>query len=127
MECSKYRKKTKVMRISRQPFPLHIILDQKESNNAEYFNYLGRIITNDARYTREIKPRMAMAKEAFNKKTLFATKLDLNLRMKLVKSLHGSETRTLQKVDQKYLENFEMRCWRRMEITWTDRVTNYKE
>jgi hypothetical protein len=89
--------------------------------------YLGRIITNDARYTREIKPRMAMAKAAFNKKTLFATKLDLNLRKKLVKSLLGSETWTLQKVDQKQLEKFEMRCWRRMEITWTDRVTNELE
>jgi hypothetical protein len=28
------------------------------------------------------------------------------------------------KVDQKYLEHFETWCWRRMEISWTDRVTN---
>ena len=33
--------------------------------------------------------------------------------------------RTLQKVDQKYLESFEMWCWRRMEkISWTDCVRN---
>jgi hypothetical protein len=32
---------------------------------------------------------------------------------------------TLQKVDQKYLESFEMWCWRRMEmISWTDCVRN---
>jgi hypothetical protein len=31
---------------------------------------------------------------------------------------------SIRKVDQKYLENFEMWCWRRMEISWTDRVTN---
>jgi hypothetical protein len=32
---------------------------------------------------------------------------------------------TLRKVDLKYLENFEMWCWRRMEkISWTDRVRN---
>jgi hypothetical protein len=32
---------------------------------------------------------------------------------------------TLPKVDQKYLECFEMWCWRRMEkISWTDRVRN---
>jgi hypothetical protein len=43
------------------------------------------MITNDARYTREIKSRIAMAKAAFNKKTLFTTKLDLSLRKKLVK------------------------------------------
>jgi hypothetical protein len=39
--------------------------------------------------------------------------------------LYGAETRTLRKVDQKYLESFEMWCWRRMEkISWTDRVRN---
>jgi hypothetical protein len=28
-------------------------------------------------------------------------------------------------LDQKYLESFEMWCWRRMEkISWTDRVNN---
>jgi hypothetical protein len=37
------------------------------------------------------------------------------------------KTWTLQKVlvDQKYLESFEMWCWKRMEkISWTDRVNN---
>jgi hypothetical protein len=38
--------------------------------------------------------------------------------------LYGAETWTLQKVDQKYLESSEMWCWRRMEISWTDRVRN---
>jgi hypothetical protein len=78
----------------------------------------------DASSTREIKSRIAMAKAAFNKKkTLFTSKLDLNLRKKLVKcyiwsvALHGAETWTLRKVDQKYLESFEMCCWRRMEIS----------
>jgi hypothetical protein len=32
--------------------------------------------------------------------------------------------RTLWKVDQKHLENLEMWCWRRMEISWTDHVRN---
>jgi hypothetical protein len=44
------------------------------------------MITNDARCTREIKTRTAMAKAAFNKKeSVFTNKLDLNLRKKLVK------------------------------------------
>jgi hypothetical protein len=82
---------------------------------------LGAMI-NDARCTREIKSRIAMAKAAFNKKkNLFTSKLDLNIRKKLVKyyilsvALYGAETWTLRKVDQKYLESFEMWCWRRME------------
>ena len=73
-----------------------------------------------------------MAKAAFSKKkTLFTSKLDLNLRKKLTKcyiwsmALYGAETWMLRAADQKYLENFEMWCWRRMEkISWTDHVRN---
>jgi hypothetical protein len=89
-------------------------------------------LTNDARCEREIKSRIALAKAALNKKkTLFTSKLNLNLRKKLVKcyissiALYVAETWTLRKVDQKYLESFEMCCWRRMEkISWTYRVRN---
>jgi len=42
------------------------------------------MITNDARGTRVIKSRIAVAKAAFNRKTLFTSKLDLNLRKTLV-------------------------------------------
>jgi hypothetical protein len=42
--------------------------------------------TNDARHTCEIKSRIAVAKATFNrKKTHFTSKMDLNLRKKLVK------------------------------------------
>jgi hypothetical protein len=88
------------------------------------------MITNDARCTREIKSKTAVAKAAFNrKKNLFTRKLDLNLRQKLVNcniwsmAFCVAETWTLRKVDQKYVKSFEMWCSRRMEkINWTDRV-----
>jgi len=39
--------------------------------------------------------------------------------------LYGAEIWTLRAADQKYLESFEMWCWRRMEkISWTDHVRN---
>ena len=39
--------------------------------------------------------------------------------------MHGAETWTLQAVDQKHLESFEMWYWRRMEkISWTYSVRN---
>jgi hypothetical protein len=39
--------------------------------------------------------------------------------------MYGAENWTLRKVDQKYLESFEMWCWRRTEkISETDRLTN---
>jgi hypothetical protein len=45
------------------------------------------MIANDEEYTLEIKSRIAMAKAAFKKekKALFTSKLDLNLRNKRVK------------------------------------------
>jgi hypothetical protein len=105
------------MRISRQPTPLQIKIDKKLVENVEEFNYLGSMITNDARCTQEIKASIAMAKAAFNKKkTLFTSKLDLELRKKLLKcyiwsiALYGADTWTLRKLDHKYLESFEMWC-----------------
>ena len=47
-------KKTKVMRISRQPFPVKIMIDQKQPENVESFKYLGSILTNDGRCTCQI-------------------------------------------------------------------------
>jgi hypothetical protein len=84
-------------------------------------------------FTCENKPRIAMAKAAFNKKrALFTSKMDLELRKKLVKCyiwsivLNGAETWMLRAVDQKHLESFEMWCWRRMKKnSWTDRVRKY--
>jgi len=52
---------TQVMRISRQQSPKQVMIDQKQLQNVEYFNYLGSMITTDARCTREIKSWIAMA------------------------------------------------------------------
>jgi hypothetical protein len=125
-----YMEKTKVMRISRQPSPVKIMIDQRQLENVESFKYMGSILTDDRRCTCEIKCRIAMAKAAFNKKkNLFTSTLDLELRKKRVKcyvwivALYDAETWTLRAVDDKYLESFEMWCWRRMEkISWTDHV-----
>jgi hypothetical protein len=117
------------MRISRQPFTVKLMIDHKQLENVESFKYLGSILTNDGKYTCEIKSRIAMANAAFNK-ALFTSKTDLELRKKLVKSyiwsiaLYGAETWTLRAVDQKHLESFEMWCRRRKEISWTDHVIN---
>jgi hypothetical protein len=79
------------------------------------------MLTNGGKCTCEIKSRIALAKAAFNKKrALFTNKMDLELRKKLVKcyiwsiALYGAETWMLRSVDLKYLESFEMRCWRTM-------------
>ena len=45
---------------------------------------MDSMITNDAKFTREIKYRIATAKSAFKKKIVFISKLDLNIRKNLV-------------------------------------------
>jgi hypothetical protein len=71
--------KTKILRISRQPFPSQITVDQKQLKNVEYFNYVCSMTTNDASCTREIKSGIAIQQAPFNKKkALFTSKLDLS-------------------------------------------------
>jgi hypothetical protein len=92
-------KKTKVLRISRQSLPVKLMMDQKQLENVKSFKYLGSMLTNDGRCSHEIKSRTVMAKAAFNKKrALFTSKMDLELRKKLVKcyiwsiAVYGAET-----------------------------------
>jgi hypothetical protein len=73
------------------------------------------MITNETKYTQEIKSMIATVKTAYNrKKALFTRKLELNLRKKLlkyfvwVKAVHSAETWELGKIDHKYVGNFEM-------------------
>jgi hypothetical protein len=64
LECSFYMH----IRISRKPSPVQTVIDHKQLENVEYFNCLRSTITNDAKCTREIKPRIAMPKSAFKSK-----------------------------------------------------------
>jgi hypothetical protein len=59
------------------------MIDQRQLKNVEYLNYLGSMITNYARFTREIKSRIAVAKAAFNK-TKRSSPENWTLREKLV-------------------------------------------
>jgi hypothetical protein len=74
-------------------------MDEKQPENLDYLKYLDSMTANHAKYTHEIKSRVVIAEAEFNwKKTLFARKLDLNLREKLVKcyvwtiALYGAES-----------------------------------
>jgi len=109
-----------------------VTVHQKQLENVKYFNYLGSMITNDARCTWEIKPRIDTEKAAFyKKKASIISKLDLNVREKLVicyiwsTALYGAETWTLLNEDQKHLESFEMcGCRRMVKISWTNHMKN---
>jgi len=85
-ECGR---KYKVMRITRQASTIQIIIDQKQLENVEYFKYMVSMMTYDAKCTLEIKSRIAMTKEAFNKqKAYFTSKVDLKFKEETSKVLH---------------------------------------
>jgi hypothetical protein len=79
----------------------------------------------------EIKSRLVMTEAAFKNKS-FHQQVELKYKeetgevlLHLEHSSYGAETWTLRKVDQEYLESFEMWCWRGMDkISLTDLVKN---
>ena len=112
--------KSQVMRVSRNNKSLKIKVNNRELNKLIILSTL-EVLTRDHYCTKEIKMRIAIAKEAFNRKiSLLVSKLNTELRNKLVMcyvwsiALYGSETSTLRKLERKYVESFEMLCWRRI-------------
>ena len=82
---------------------------------------------NDAGCMQEVKFVILIAKAVSIKAmTLFTSKLDLNLRKKLVKcyiAVYCAEIWTRENVSRTFFKHFEMWCWRRMEkISWTGGV-----
>jgi len=65
---------------------------------------------------KKLNPRLPWQKQHSTRQRLFTSKLDLNLRKKLVNyyiwsiTLQRAEIWTLLKADQKHLQNFEMWC-----------------
>ena len=101
---------------------LQIKIGSRELKDVDHFKYFGSVLIKDGYCTREIKVRIAMAKETLNRKiSLLTSKISIELRNKLVRyyaqsiALYGSEIWALRKLERKYLESFEMWCWRRIE------------
>jgi hypothetical protein len=72
-----------------------------------------------------MKPNLSFIKLLKKKKNFFSSKLDLNMRKKLMKcytcsiALYGAETLILEKVILKYLGSVDKWCWRRMlKFSW---------
>ena len=72
--------KSQVMRVSRSNESLQIKVNNRELNEVDHFNYLGSVLTRHGYSTKEIKMRIAIAKEAFNRKiSLLTSKLNIEL------------------------------------------------
>ena len=125
--------KTEVMKIGKGEYEqLQIKINGTTLEQVHQFRYLGCLLTEDGRSEKEVRTRIAMAKDAFNKhQKLLTGKSNHNLRKRLIKTLvwsvllYGSETWTLNKDDIKRLESCEIWIWRKMEkISWREHVRN---
>jgi hypothetical protein len=55
------------MRISRPKSQAQDVIEQNQLDSVEYFNYMGGLITNGARYPNVIKSRIAVEKVTFKR------------------------------------------------------------
>jgi hypothetical protein len=85
--------------------------------------------TNDARCTNEIKSGFTCKNVSEREENNLHQQIGLKIKEEPVKcciwsiALNGAEKWTFRKLGAKYLESFEMQCWRRMEkINLTHRV-----
>ena len=126
-------KKTKTMLVSRKEGGIvNIVIDGQLMEQVKKFKYLGSLLTEDGKCEAEVKVRIGMAKDAFNKrKELLTRRMDRTVKKKIIKSviwsvaLYGCETWTLRKNEMQRLNALEMWMWRRMEkISWKDHRTN---
>jgi hypothetical protein len=126
-------KKTKTMVVSKSgEGTVNITLDGQRIEQVKKFKYLGSVITDDGRCIEDVKTRIGMAKDAFNKrKELLTKRMSKEIKKRMVKTLvwpvamYGCETWTMRKEENDRLNAFEMWVWRRMEkVSWRDKKTN---
>src|SRR6476619_4802634 len=126
-------KKTKAMVVSRNGGERVNITGEGQSvEQVSKFRYLGLLISEDGRYLDDVKARIGMAKDAFNKrKELLIRSIRVDLRKRLVKTLvwsvvlYGCETWTMRKEEINRSNAFEMWVWRRMgKVSWMDKRTH---
>ena len=127
--------KTKVMVMSKVNgnTTTNIVVAGERLEQVERFKYLGSVMTQEVRCEEEIKTRVAIAKNAFNKIKTIATNrsISISLRKRFIKTyvwstlLYGCEAWTISKNMERKIEATEMWLLRRMlRISWTERISN---
>lgn len=128
--------KTKIMIISRNKVPYinaQLVINNNPIERVTSFKYLGAWLTEDWTADKEIKCRIEMARASFikYKKLLCSRQINIQLRLRMVKSyiwsilLYSMESWTLKTTHMNKLESFEMWIYRRLlRVSWTDFVSN---
>src|SRR5437867_6130562 len=111
---------------------VNFTVDGQRIEQVKSFKYLGSVITEDRRSHSDVNVRIAMAKDASNKRKELLTKgLSMTLKKRMVKVLvwpvvlYGCETWTLLQDEINRLEALEVWLWRGLKkISWRDKIRN---
>ena len=127
-------KKTECLVVSKRKSPrCELRIGEVLIKQVDKFSYLGSIITEDGKCDIEIKRRIGMAKDTFNKleKVLKSRKMLMSTKKRVLECyvisvlLYGSECWTISPTMRKRLEAVEMWFYRRMlRLSWTEHTTN---
>ena len=111
-----------------------IVIEGTKLNNVECFTYLGSTLTSTGSMDREVSNRLAKACASFGRLWTrvwrergikLPTKLAVYRAVVMTSLLYGCETWALFRKQLKTLDQFHLRCLRKiMGISWEDRVPN---
>lgn len=111
-----------------------IEIDGTTMNNVDCFTYLGSCLSATCTLDKEISTRLAKASASFGRlrKRLWGdhgikqpTKLAVYMAVIVPILLYGCETWTLYRIQLKMLDQFHLRCLRKiMGISWEDKISN---
>lgn len=114
---------------------VQLMVDGEAIEQVKSFVYLGNQIEENGYCDNEIKRRIEIARNVFNRmnKVLTTSYLKLTTRFRILKCyvwsalLYGAETFTLNSITERKIEAFEMWTLRRMlKISWKDMISNEK-
>ena len=128
-------KKTYSMKVSKKQSPQTCTLKVSgiDMKHVEKFNFLGSLLTSDGKSDCEIKRRIALSNEAFNKKRsiLTSSNITMSARQRILNCyiwsilLYGCETWSITSVMQMRFEATEMCFLRKMlKISRADKISN---
>ena len=127
-------KKTECMVISKKESPrCDLRIRDAHIKQVQKFNYLGSVVTSDDRCNTEIKKRIGMAKDTFQKleKVLRNHKIAMKTKKRVLDTyvisilMYGSECWTISPQMRQRLEAAEMWFYRHMlRISWTEHKSN---
>ena len=108
------------------------IILEEELEQVSSVDHLDSLVTSDGKCLKDTKKRIALAKQAFNKKTILTNKkISIETKKRFLKIyvwstlLYGCESWTISKQARNHLEAVKMWFYRRLvRIPWTEKKMN---